>query len=302
MNGETPAEAAPATQIEQPFADRAAEECATCGQPLSATGRGTVPAIATSSARFVYGVGRLRAEFPDTGVAQEFAQLTGVDSRAMVRTEDLKDALSRPESRYLARQICWMFSGPGGDVCTVHPRDGDDLDELIDLLASDDEDVVEALVGGPVAPQFLASCTTPGLPAVTPDQVLRFTFDEFVRAMPAPDVKADEEDAYRKVVRDLFAQLTQRGGNVGVSDEHRALNMLALRYPQLYHLAFRVLGEGKALVGVDARGDIAGDRRVVAVRLVFRDARSHLVERYHCSVDVTDLFPFLTSSLSQTFD
>jgi PatG C-terminal len=65
---------------------------------------------------------------------------------------------------------------------------------------------------------------------------------------------------------------------------------------------FRVLRDGKALVGVDARSDIAADRRVVAVRLVFREARSHLVERYHCTVDVTDMFPFLTSSLSQTFD
>jgi hypothetical protein len=302
MNGETPAEAIPATQIAPTFADAPAEPCPTCGQPTPAPSQGA-PAIATSPPRFVYAVGRLRAEFPDTGVAHEFAQLTGVDSRAMVQTEDLKNALSRPESRYLAKHVCWVFNGPGGgDVCTVHPRDRDDLDELLDLLADDDEDVVEALVGSPVAPTLVSSCTVQGLPAVTPDQVLRFTFDEFVRAMPVPQLEADEEDAYRKVVRRVFAQLTRRAGNLGVSDEHRALNMLALRYPQLYHLAFRVLRDGKALVGVDARSDIAAGRRVVAVRLVFRDARSHLVERYHCTVDVTELFPFLTSSLSQTFD
>jgi PatG C-terminal/PatG Domain len=301
MNAETPAEAVPATKIASTSEDAPAEPCVTCGQPMPAPSQ-SAPAIAASPPRFVYAVGRLRAEFPDTGVAHEFAQLTGVDSRAMVRTEDLKDALSRPESRYLVRHVCWVFHGPGGDVCTVHSLDRDDLDELLDLLASDDEDVVEALVGGPVAPTLVSSCTAPGLPAVTPDQVLRFTFDEFVRAMPVPHLEADEEDAYRKVVRDLFAQLTQRAGNLGVSDEHRALNMLALRYPQLYHLAFRVVRDGKALVGVDARSDIATGRRVVAVRLVFRDARSQLVERYHCTVDVTDLFPFLTSSLSQTFD
>lgn len=249
----------------------------------------------------MYAVGRLRAEFPDDGVAQEFAQLTGVDSRALVQAGDLKEALSRPKSRYLAYHVCWVFGGPGGgDICTVHPRDSHDIDELLDLLGGDDH--VEALVGAPASPALVSACTAPGLAAVTADQVLRFTMDEFVAELPAPGAAKGAADRYRQVVRDLFAQFTQRAGNLGTSDEHRALNFLALRYRPLYQLAFRVVGEGKALVGVDPRRTTAGGRRLVAVRLVFRDTKSHLVERYHCTVDVTDLFPFLTSSLSQTFD
>jgi hypothetical protein len=322
MNGEPPVEAIPALPVPADpsaampsaamppgpmpaasFGDVPAEPCVTCGQAMPAPSSGA-PAVFASPRRFVYAVGRLRAEFPDAGVAQEFAQLTGVDSRAIVQAGDLKSALSRPECRYLARHICWVFHGPGGDVCTVHPRGSEDLDEVLDLLADDDEDVIEAIVGAPVAPSLVSPCTAPGLPAVTPDQVLRFTFDEFVDALPNPDDKLDDASKaqYRKIVRDLFAQLTQRSANFGASDEHRALNMLALRYPQLYHLAFGMLNDGKSLVGVDARSDPAGPRRFVAVRLVFRDHRSHVVERYLCTVDVTDLFPFLTSSLSQTFD
>jgi len=303
MNVETPAEALPVAQgapVAPTSADAPREApCATCGQlPLPAN----PPVAVVSPHRFVYAVGRLRAEFPDDGVAHEFAQLTGVDSRALVQAGDLKEALARPESRYLAYHICWVFGGPGGgDVCTVHPRDSHDIDELLDLLGGDDDDV-EALVGAPASPALVSACTAPGLAAVTPDQVLRFTMDEFVAALPAPDAGEGAADRYRQVVRDLFAQLTQRAGNLGTSDEHRALNFLALRYPPLYQLAFRVVGEGKALVGVDPRHATAGGRRVVSVRLVFRDHRSHLVERYHCTVDVTDLFPFLTSSLSQTFD
>jgi hypothetical protein len=273
--------------------------CVSCGQRLPA--QAPSPEVpGAQGGGFVYAVGRLRAEFPNEGVKKEFVQLTGVDPDALVQVSDLKDALVSPESRYLARHVCWVFRGQTSDSCSVVARDNRDLDELLDLLTTDEEEVIETLVGSPVT-GVSSPCIAAGLVAVWPDQVLRFTMQEFIEALPGPEMP-DATDQYRSAVRTLFTHLTQRAGNQGLADQHRALNYLALRYPQLYHLTFRLLREGKALIGVDAHSGFDRGRRLVVVRLVFRDQHTHLVERYQCTVDVTDLFPFLTASLSQTFD
>jgi PatG C-terminal len=253
---------------------------------------------------FVYAVGRLQARFPTLGVEREYAQVADTPPEAPVRSGQLKDVLSAPEHRYLARQLCWVFKGPAGDACTVIPREDNDLAELIDLLAPEEEQVVQALVGSPAASVSPTPCLAAGLPAAWPEQVLSFTMDEFTEALPRGEhgEGPTEGDGLRSAAEYVFAQLTQRADNRGLTDEHRALNYLALRYPAIYHLAAQAMGEGKTLIGVDAHPVQSGDRRVVAVRPVFRHAKTHVVERYYCPVDVTDLFPLLTGALTQTYD
>jgi hypothetical protein len=286
-----------------PGAASAPAPCANCGQapapyaaPVADTPRAT---------GFVYAVGRIRARFPSLGAEKEYAQLVGGDPDAIVRTADLKDTLSEEENRYLARQLCWVFSGPGGEAFAVVARDGDDLTELLDT-SSDGDSTLHVVVGSPASPTVgAAACVASGLPAVSPDQMLVFTRDEFLAALPQPDekdLKGKDLDAWKQTAGGLFDHLTQRAGNHGVSDEHRAMNYLALRYPQIYHLAFNQQAAGAALISVDARPATSNGRREVAVRFVFRDARTHVVQGYLCRVDVTDLFPFLTSPLTLTFD
>ena len=106
----------------------------------------------------------------------------------------------------------------------------------------------------------------------------------------------------RYVIRELFFRLTRRADNQGFSDINRAFNYAALRYPALYHATLRALDDGKALLSVEGRSAASSDRRLVFVRLIFRDRRTQIVDRYSCAVDVTGEFCFLAVPLSPTYD
>jgi len=252
---------------------------------------------------FTYAVGRLTTQFPTLGVEKEFMQLVGeASASALVEVDQLKAVLENPQNRYLGRHLCWVLVTQHVDALVIIPRDADDVAQLVDALTLD-ENAIQAVVGGPARWPAPADCSGLGLPAVSPEQLLSFTMDEFIESLPRDEEATDLDDSsYRTVVRDLFTRLTRRSDNWGVADEHRALNYLALRYPALYHATVSALRDGKALIGVDARHSHAGSRRVVSVRLTFRHRRNDVTERYRCLVDVTDLFPFLVSPLSLTYD
>jgi hypothetical protein len=281
--------------------------CVNCGEQSFLAAGAPMPAADWGDSGFVYGVGRLHARFSSLGAQKEYTQITGSDPDAVVRTAALKDVLAEAENRYLAWQICWVLSGPGSDACLVVARDGRDLDELIETLT--DDGTIQVVVGSPAAAGSAAvGCLATGVPAVWPDQLLSFRRDEFLDALPEPGegggkLGAKDAEAWRQTAGGLFDYLTQRSENRGISDPHRAMNFVALRYPPIYHLAFDAQRQDKSLIGVDARPSGAGSgRRAVDVRFAFRSATTHVVERYLCQIDVTDLFPFLTRSLTLTYD
>lgn len=80
------------------------------------------------------------------------------------------------------------------------------------------------------------------------------------------------------------------------------MNYLALRYPPIYHLIYNAVRAGQALLGVEARPASTSDRHVVDIRFALRHTDTHVVERYHCKVDTTDVFAFLAGSLERTYD
>jgi hypothetical protein len=250
----------------------------------------------------VYAVGRLQVRFPSLGAEKEYVQLTGGDPHTLVQVADLKTVLAQSENRYLARKMCWIFSAPAADVCVIIPRHDSDLDELIDMLEGDDTDIVQALVAVPNLELLDAACAASGLLPVWATQFLSFSMEEFVRSCPAPKGVDSHDSAYEQIIRRLFAQLTQRTDNRGLSDEHRALNYLALRYPPVYHLTWSAAKEGKVLIGVDTLPAHTMTRRIIAVRVVFRDPSTYVHERCQCHVDVTDEFPFLVSPFRPTYD
>jgi hypothetical protein len=278
----------------------AASDCPTCGQARSADAP-AFPFASLPSRAFVYAVGRLDARFASLGAEREFAQISGGDPAAVLRTRDLKEVLEDRENRYLAWQLCWVFQGPFADCCVVAPRDNSDLDLLIATLAPrNDRPLVQVIVGSQTPGFVDPACARLGL-LVDAEQILSFTMDEFLDELPPPEGE-ENRDAFRETARHLFAHLTQRAGNTGVSDEHRALNYLALRYPAVYHLTFTAQREGKSLIGVDAGVTAMGERHMARLRLAFRDARTHVVDRYLCEVDVTDVLPFVARPLTPTFD
>jgi len=128
-------------------------------------------------------VGRLRASFPSLGLQREYAEAAEADPDAPVASSDLKELISQDEYRYLARQMCWVFTVNSVDVCVVVPRSDTDLDEMVESLAADDEDRVLVLVGEPATRLPASGCSDAGLPMVSPVQLLSFTMDQFAGAV-----------------------------------------------------------------------------------------------------------------------
>jgi len=259
----------------------------------------------------VYGVGRLRGSFPSLGAEREYQALTGADPQALVPVADLAQLLAAPDHRHLATQMCWVFeSRLGTPGFVVVPRDREDLSLLVASLQ--DDDVLHVVVGSPATGGSPFACPVPtGLPAVWPEQFLSFRSDELIEAMPAPsaaggttadEAAADAAAKWRQVATTLFAWLTQRLDNAGISDQHRALNYLAVRYPAMYHLAYDQQRAGKVLIGLDARGAQGQERRAVVVRLTFRNPHTQVVERYHCQVDTHDVLPFVARPFALSYD
>ena len=58
----------------------------------------------------VYAIGRIEARFPRLSVEKEFAQVTGrAETAGQTDQETFYNVLSKPENRYLARQLCWVL-------------------------------------------------------------------------------------------------------------------------------------------------------------------------------------------------
>jgi hypothetical protein len=251
----------------------------------------------------VYAVGQLAPQFPSLGVEKEFAQLIGGISPGSVETAMLREVLSDPDNRFLGRHLCWVFNTQQVDAFVVLPRDEADVIRLTESLPAGDsgeEEVVHVVVGRPARAGVIDSpCAASGLPAVVADQLLAFTLREFAAALPDAGT---EQAPSADVVRQVFHRLTRRADNRGISDEHRALNYLALRYPPIYHAVAQASAGGKVLAGINARHSHSQARRVVSVGLTFRHRRTEITERYYCLVDVTEVFPFLVSPLMPTYE
>jgi len=306
--------------------------CQSCGQRNQTSG-GINDKTGWNS--FVYAVGLLSTQFPDLGVEKEFVQLAGgVSGRDIFERALLHRVLSDPDNLYLARHLCWVFTTQHQDAFTILPRDDAEVSRLVELMEPEQsDDIMHVLIGRitPAVPPG-SPCMASGLPAVVADQLHAFTMSQFAQALaaaPRPDepevdsevsgdARADDEaeaemassphkptydqQAFRTAVREVLMRLTRRTNNRGLSDEHRALNYLALRYPAVYHAVLDAYQRGKILVDVSARHGHSSNQRLVAVTLTFRHSRTDIVERYRCLVNVTWEFPFLESRLELSYE
>jgi hypothetical protein len=302
-----------------PKCGSASSNCGTCGGAGS-----SCPKCGPSSGQmashapigWVYAIGRIVPQFPNLGVEKEFRQTAGGAGTAdgLLETNRLIDMLSRPENKYLARQLCWIFHNGEAESFTLVCRNDMEAQRLVDALprAESVDQTIQVVIGSMGYSPFDAPCAGTALPAVMVDQHLTFPMSDFIDALAVADQGSGEKDgkgkgakpdeAFRVAARDLFARLTRRSDNRGMTDEHRALNYVALRYPPMYRLASDAQHNEKSLVDVQVRRGPTGARRLIAVRMVFRAHRTDVVERYQCLVDVTDRFPFLAAPLTQVFD
>ncbi|HET8546486.1 MAG TPA: hypothetical protein VFL57_00705, partial [Bryobacteraceae bacterium] len=122
-----------------------------------------------------------------------------------------------------------------------------------------------------------------------------------LRAIPRPE-NADEAQ-FGAAADELFGRVLQMTDNAGATDEDRALNYLAMRYPGIYSAAAEHFAADFALTGVDVRpSTLSSTRNIVDVIFSYTNRNTDFMEKYIVRCDVTEEFPFLVSKISPYFD
>jgi hypothetical protein len=234
---------------------------------------------------------------------KELAQVVGrTETAGLTDGQALHAVLAKRENRYIARRLCWVMTIEGLDTYLLQPRDPADVDLLVDALRAGprptDVDVVIG-VRGPIAPPQM--CNGLQAPIVGFEQIYSFDVDALIKAIPRPQGIA--EDKFTAAAEEVFYRLMQIADNAGGTDEHRALNYLAVRYPGIYATAAEAHGRNAALASVDVRpSPLSGIRKVVEVVFSFVNRSTDVTEKSFVRVDVTEAFPFLVSKMAPYYD
>jgi hypothetical protein len=266
--------------------------CPSCGG-----GASSMPTL------FVYALGQIETRFPRPSVEKEVAQATGrAETAGHTDRQAFHHVLSQRENRYLARQLCWVLSVQGLETYILQPRDPADLDLLIRALGPPDPvPWISTVIGlrGPVAsPEF---CNGLMIPIVIFEQIYTFSRDTLIEAIPRPEKMKAEE--FGPAARELFDRIMQMTDNAGATAEHRALNYLAMRYPNIYTKAAEEFARDFSLTGVEVRrSPLSGGRNIVEVIFAFTNRNTDFTEKFFVRVDVTEGFPFLVTKLTPYYD
>ncbi|MET9694937.1 hypothetical protein ABZY81_42275 [Streptomyces sp. NPDC006514] len=249
----------------------------------------------------VYAIGRIEARFPRLSVEKEFAQVSGrADTAGQTDNQLLRSVLD--EHRYLARKMCWVLLIREIETYILLPRDPGDLELLVDSIRPDPDPLaLDVVIGrrGPVASPDLCNGLT--VPLALIDQIYSFDRESFRKSIPKPVAMTDEQ--FRLVAGQVLDLILTATDNAGSADEHRALNYLAMRYPEIYIRTAQAFADDFSLSGVTVRrSQLGGSRTVVDCVFAYTSRRAGFTEKAAVSVDVTDEFPFLVAPLSTYYD
>jgi hypothetical protein len=275
------------------------QACATCGTAPAADER-----MATSQApSWIYALGKIEVRFPSISVEKEFAQATGREKTAgLTDRQALHTVLSKPENRYLVRQLCWVMTVEGLETYLLRPHDSADFSLLLEAIRPAPSPLdLDVVIGqkGPIAPPEM--CNGLMVPIVLFDQIYSFGRDALIKSIPKPEKTSAEE--FAPAAEELFDRILKMTDNAGATDEHRALNYLAVRYQAIYSKAADFFARNSSLTGVNVQlSALSGVRKVLDVIFSYTDRVTDVVDKCLVRVDVTDEFPFLATKLSVYFD
>jgi PatG Domain len=275
---------------------RSPQPCPTCAAAAAAHHDGA------PEPRYVYAVGKIEPRFPRSSVEKEFAQAAGrAETTGLTDRQVVHEVLSERSNRYLARQMCWMMTIEGMESYILVPRDPGDLELLVDTLRSTPSPMdLDCVIGvyGPIAPPEMCGLT---LPIVGFDQIYSFDRDSLIRAIPRPEKVTAKE--FTPAAAELFDRMMQITDNAGATDEHRAMNYLAVRYHAIYAAAADAFARNSSLTSVEVIPSRLGvTRNIVDVVFSFTDRTTDVTEKSFVRVDVTEEFPFLVTKLSPYYD
>ena len=266
--------------------------CPTCG--------GATPSMPASH---VYTIGRIEARFPRLSVEKEFAQATGrAETASQTDQQAFYNVLSKPENRYLASQLCWVLTIQGLETYIVRPRDPRDFDRLVEAIRPQPSPMdIDVVIGmrGPIAPPEF--CNGLMVPIVVFDQMYSFDRDALLKAIPRPEKMTEKQ--FGAAAGEVFDRILQMTDNAGATDDHRALNYLAMRYPGIYAKAAEEFARDFSLTGVYVLpSPLSGTRRIVDCIFSYTNRNTDFTEKFFVRVDVTEEFPFLVTKMSPYYD
>lgn len=252
---------------------------------------------------YVYALGQVSLRFPSLGVEKEFAQAAArAETKGLTDQEALLWVLTQHENLYLVRQMCWVFSVEGAETYILRTRCTADFSSLLETLRKTPRPTdVDVVIGerGPIAPPEM--CNGLMVPIVVFEQLYSFDVDSLVKSIPRPERIPEEK--FGPAAEELFYRIMQMADNAGATDEHRALNYLAVRYPQIYATAAECFGQDFSLSAVEVRPSrLSSTRKIVDAIFSYTNRNTDFVEKYFVRVDVSEAFPFLVTKMSPYYD
>jgi hypothetical protein len=245
---------------------------------------------------YVYVIGMLQARFPSPDVEKEFNQIVaGMNTSGKTDADLIYEVLSKAENAYLAREMSWVMVINNMDAFQVEPRSPLELGDMVEAVKPVSGDVVYHVVTGTQEP--LAGGV---LKWIVCNRIFNFKAKEFAANVPKPQgAGADFEQS----VLDLFDKLQQFTSSPGETVAERAINYVALQYPDIYALAWQLMnptsgGNPQSFSELDtAKPAMTDGRDLVDLVFSFTDRKTGVVDRYFTTVDVTGQFPFLVNKL-----
>jgi hypothetical protein len=256
--------------------------------------------------QYVYAIGKVVHRFPSRSLEMELTQAIGRtaegETKSLTNPEVAYKILTEPANRYIARQICYLLNIENLETYILVPSDPLDIDRLAQALRpAPGLGDVDIIIGrrGPISPPEM--CNGLMIPIVMVDQIYSFDRDTLMKAIPKR--KGVNEDQARKTAGVLFNYIIQIADNAGTTDEHRALNYLAVRYDEIYHRTQLMQDENYSFNAVEVRSSrLSGARKIVDVILSYENRTNRATQKWFVRVDVTEEFPFLVSPMQEYFE
>jgi hypothetical protein len=225
-----------------------------------------------------------------------------MDTAGKTDRQTLHAVLSKRENRYLMRQLCWVLNVQGLDTYLILPRDPVDLNLLVEAIRpTSNPNDIDVVIGmrGPLAPPTM--CNGLMVPILVFDQIYSFDRAGLIKAIPRPEKINSAQ--FEPAAAELFDRIMLLADNAGATDEHRALNYLAMRYPVIYGKTAEQFALDFSLSGVEARpAPLNGTRRLFDVIFAYTNRNTDFTEKFFVRVDVTEEFPFLATKMSPYYD
>lgn len=274
--------------------------------PLSQLEKANCPtcrsSITSMSSGFIYALGRIDWRYPTLGIEKEFNQAKhNVQTAGLTDREAFYEVLN--QNRYLARQLCWVFTIKDVDTYILRPRYPADVDLLMQSVRRDPSPMdVDVVIGtqGPIASPDM--CNGLMVPIVIFDQIYSFTRDLLVTEIKRKR-KEVAEDLLQAASGELFERIMKMLDNAGATDEHRALNYLAVRYDEIYVKTAEYHLRDFSLKAIEFHpSPLSNSRKIVDAIFSYANRLTGVTEKQFGRVDVTEEFPFLFTPFSLYVD